>query len=196
MSAPDIDQLKRRFEEVFGRPPRDFSESTPTFVETINAMTFLKKMKTLERKNNIIDIQISIMQDFIKEGENEIVKRIIQKKQFVETMIQIKIICQSIINDNSNDITRELSDTFKRFFSLYDVWRNKYLNGDFTILPKCMASSKKESSCSIMGGKTRHRNKSKKRSTRRRRAGKKSKSSNRRTFIRGRRNRNTKRSRN
>lgn len=194
MSVPDIDHLKRRFQEVFGRPPRDFSESNPTFVETINAMTFIKKLKTLERKNSFINLQVSIMQDFIKEGEDDVVKRIVQKKQFVETMIQIKIICQSIINNNPNDITNELFKTFQSFFSLYDMWRNKYLNGDFTILPKCI-TSKKESRCSIMGGKTRRRNKSKKTSTRKRRAGKKSKSSNKRTIIRGRRNRNAKRTR-
>lgn len=195
MSVPDIDHLKRRFEEVFGRPPRDFSESKPTFVETINAMTFIKKLNTLERKNRFIDIQVSVMQDFIKENDDEMVKKIIQRKKFVETMIEIKIICQSILNYNSNDITRELVDMFKRFFSLYDTWRNKYLNGDFSILPKCIISSTKKTSCTIMGGKTRRRNKSKKTSTRKRRAGKKSKSSNKRTIIRGRRNRNAKRTR-
>ena len=83
MSAPDIDQLKRRFEEVFGRPPRDFSESKPTFVETINAMSFINKLNTLERKINIIDTHISLMQEYIKNGNKELAKKIIQKDKLV-----------------------------------------------------------------------------------------------------------------
>ena len=157
MSAPDIDQLKRRFEEVFGRPPRDFSESKPTFVETINTMSFINKLNTLERKINIIDTHISLMQEFIKDGSEELAKKIIQKDKFVETMIQIKIVCQSIINDNEDDITRDLFKIFQRFFSLYDTWRNKYKNGDFTMLPTCITPSKKGTGCSIMGGKTRRK---------------------------------------
>ena len=157
MSAPDIDQLKRRFEEVFGRPPRDFSESKPTFVETINTMSFINKLSTLQRKINIIDTHISLMQEYIKNGNKELAKKIIQKDKFVETMIQIKIVCQSIINDNEDDITRDLFKIFQRFFSLYDTWRNKYKNGDFTMLPTCITPSKKGTGCSIMGGKTRRK---------------------------------------
>lgn len=157
MSSPDIDQLKLRFEEVFGRPPLDFSESKPTFVETINTMSFINKMNALQRKINTIDTHISLMQEYIKNGNKEYAKKTIQKNIFIETMIQIKIICQSIINDNENEITRELIKTFQRFFSLYNEWRHKYMNGDFTMLPTCITPSKKGTGCSIMGGKTRRK---------------------------------------
>ena len=46
---------------------------------------------------------------------------------------------------------------FNVFFSLYDTWRNKYKNGDFTMLPTCITPSKKGTGCSIMGGKTRRK---------------------------------------
>ena len=97
------------------------------------------------------------MQEYIKNGNKELAKKIIQKDKFVETMIQIKIVCQSIINDNEDDITRDLFKIFQRFFSLYDTWRNKYKNGDFTMLPTCITPSKKGTGCSIMGGKTRRK---------------------------------------
>lgn len=196
MSAPDIEELKRRFEEVFGRPPRDFSETQPTYAETITSMPFLKKINTLDRKLGTLNVKLSIVQDFIKTGDKDFAKKVISKDNFIENMTNIKFICQSIITDNEDKITSDLVTTFKRFFSLYDAWRKKYLQGEFSVMPKCI-TAKKDSACSIMGGKTRrrkHSNKSRKRSTRarstrKRRAGKKSRSGSRKTFVRGRRSR-------
>jgi len=150
MSDPSLDQLKKRFLEVFGHP----IESTPTILPSTQQNDILasteiyglnKKLKRL--KNSIIKFDTHI--DMLKSYKNNpnLIQKHLNTNTYQTLESEIKVLILNILRFHSNDMTPSQR---KDFESTTSAFLNRLNNSR-----SCKSGSK--DSCAIMGGSRRKR---------------------------------------
>ena len=150
MSDPSLDQLKKRFIEIFGHPV----ESTPTTLPSTQQNDILastgmdglnKKLKKL--KNLIIRFDSHI--DMLKSYKNDpnLIQKHLNTNSYQTLESEIQVLIYNILRNHSNDMTPSQR---KDFITTTSAFLNKLKNSR-----SCKSGSKE--SCVIMGGRRRKR---------------------------------------